>query len=171
MFGQRSMTIASRKKTLIICGGCFFRRQERCGYIQTDIKSGLRSSGSVHSKLRNVCDSIGQRLCFYDVDMYSARFSRDYVPHVNVGAYLVRPRSWGDLYDATIYHGADSSGNSLTSVPADSRYRCSSFDEIIGKPQDVAASYDDAVNASAVKIPKNIRAKERPASAQPSPTR
>jgi hypothetical protein len=108
---------------------------------------------------------------FYDVGMYSARFSRDYVPRVNVGAYLVRPRSEAELYDATIYYGADSSGNSSTSVPADARYHWSSFDEIVGNPQEVAGSYDDAVNALAVKIAQNIRAQVGPASAQPSSTR
>jgi hypothetical protein len=108
---------------------------------------------------------------FYDVGMYSARFSRDYVPRVNVGAYLVRPRSEAELYDATIYYGADSSGNSSTSVPADARYHWSSFDEIVGNPQEVAGSYDDAVNALAVKIAQKIRAQVGPASAQPSSTR
>jgi hypothetical protein len=109
---------------------------------------------------------------FYDVGMYSARFSRDYVPRVNVGAYLVRPRNEVDLYNETIYYGADSSGNSSSSIPADARYHWSSFDEIVGKPQEVAGSYDDAVNALAIKIAQNIRAQQAgPASAQPSSTR
>jgi hypothetical protein len=108
---------------------------------------------------------------FDEVGMYSARFSKDYVPRVNVGAYMVRPRSEVELYNETIYYGADASGNSRTSVPADARHHWSSFDEIIGKPQEVAGSYDDAVNALAAKIAQNIRAQAGTASGQPPSAR
>lgn len=77
--------------------------------------------------------------------MHSARFSVDYVPRVNLSAYLIRPGEQETVYDETIYYGADSSGNASWSVPANPAHRWSSFGELVAKPQEVARSYDEAL--------------------------
>jgi hypothetical protein len=58
------------------------------------------------------------RISFNEVGMYSARFSKDYVPRVNLSAYLVRGQTEDSLYNETLYYGADSSGEASWSLPA-----------------------------------------------------
>jgi hypothetical protein len=103
---------------------------------------------------------------FNEVGMDSARFSMDYVPRVNLSAYLIGPGEQETVYDETIYYGADSSGNASWSVPANPTHRWSSFGELVAKPQEVARSYDEAVEALVAKIAQNIRQQFRPASAR-----
>lgn len=103
---------------------------------------------------------------FNEVGMHSARFSMDYVPRVNLSAYLIGPEEQGTIYDETIYYGADSSGNASWSVPANPTHHWSSFGELVAKPQEVARSYDEAIEALAAKIAQNIRQQFRPASAR-----
>ena len=99
---------------------------------------------------------------FNEVGMYSARFSTDYVPRVNLSAYLMTAKDGDTVYSETIYYGADASGDSSDSVPADARDRWGSFGELVAQPQEVARSYDDAVTALATRIAKNIRANTAP---------
>jgi len=108
---------------------------------------------------------------FNEVGMHSARFSMDYVPRVNLSANLIGPGGQENVYDETIYYGADSSGNASWSVPANPTHRWSSFGELVAKPQEVARSYDDAIEALALKIAQNIRQQFRPASARISAAR
>ena len=103
---------------------------------------------------------------FNEVGMHSARFSMDYVPRVNLSANLIGPGGQENVYDETIYYGADSSGNKTWSVPANPTHRWSSFGELVAKPQEVARSYDEAIEALALKIAQNIRQQFRPASAR-----
>jgi len=99
---------------------------------------------------------------FNEVGMYSARFSTDYVPRVNLSAYLMTAKDGDSVYSETIYYGADASGDSSGSVPANARDRWGSFGELVAKPQEVTRSYDDAVTALATRIAKNIRASTAP---------
>ena len=103
---------------------------------------------------------------FNEVGMHSARFSMDYVPRVNLSAYLIAPVEQGTVYGETLYYGADSSGNASWSVPANASHRWSSFGELVEKPQEVARSYDEALEALAAKIAQNIRQQFKPASAR-----
>lgn len=95
---------------------------------------------------------------FEEVGMYSSRFSLDYIPRVNVTAYLVRPQSEESIYNETIYYGADARGDSHKSIPADPRYKWPSFDALIQQPNEVSESYGAAVTAIASKIAGNVRA-------------
>jgi hypothetical protein len=95
---------------------------------------------------------------FNEVGMSSARFSTDYVPRVNLSAYLMTAKDGDTVYSETIYYGADASGDSSGSVPANARDRWGSFGELVAQPQVVARSYDDAVTALATRIARNIRA-------------
>lgn len=98
-----------------------------------------------------------------EVGMYSARFSRDYVPRVNLSAYLVRGETEDSLYSETLYYGADATNEKASwSVPANPDHRWSSFNELFEHPQEVARSYDHAVNALATRIAQNIRAQVSP---------
>lgn len=99
---------------------------------------------------------------FNEVGMYSARFSTDYVPRVNLSAYLMDSKEGDTVYSETIYYGADASGDTSGSVPANARDRWGSFGELVAHPQDVARSYDDAVTALATRIARNIRANTAP---------
>jgi len=99
---------------------------------------------------------------FNEVGMYSARFSTDYVPRVNLSAYLMDSKDGDTVYSETIYYGADASGDTSGSVPANARDRWASFGELVAHPQDVARSYDDAVTALATRIARNIRANTAP---------
>lgn len=99
-----------------------------------------------------------------EVGMYSARFSMDYVPRVNLSAYLLRPSNEDEIYNETIYYGADASGNTSSSIPADARHHWSSFNELYDRPQEVVQSYDAAIDALATKIAANIRARTGPVS-------
>jgi len=99
---------------------------------------------------------------FNEVGMYSARFSTDYVPRVNLSAYLMDSKDGDTVYSETIYYGADASGDTSGSVPADARDRWPNFGELVAHPQDVARSYDDAVTALATRIARNIRANTVP---------
>jgi len=95
---------------------------------------------------------------FEEVGMYSSRFSLDYIPRVNVTAYLVRPQSAESIYNETIYYGADARGESHKSIPADARYKWPSFDALIQQPKEVSDAYGAAVTAIASKIALNLRA-------------
>lgn len=99
---------------------------------------------------------------FNEVGMYSARFSTDYVPRVNVNAYLMDSKDGDSVYSETLYYGADASGGASNSVPANASHRWGSFGELVEQPQAVATSYDDAVTALATRIAKNIRASTAP---------
>jgi hypothetical protein len=103
------------------------------------------------------------RISLNEVGMYSARFSKDYVPRVNLSAYLVRGQTEDSLYSETLYYGADASGEASWSVPAHPDHHWSSFNEMFDHPQEVAQSYDHAVDALAAKIARNIRAQAPPA--------
>ncbi|BEP53038.1 hypothetical protein GmRootV118_02820 [Variovorax sp. V118] len=103
------------------------------------------------------------RISLNEVGMYSARFSKDYVPRVNLSAYLVRGKTEDSLYSETLYYGADASGDASWSVPANPDHHWSSFNELFDHPQEVAQSYDYAVDALAAKIVQNIRAQAPPA--------
>ena len=99
---------------------------------------------------------------FNEVGMYSARFSTDYVPRVNVSAYLMDSKDGDTVYSETLYYGADASGDKTVNVPADPGHRWGSFGELVAQPQAVAASYDAAVVALATRIARNIRAQTAP---------
>jgi hypothetical protein len=99
---------------------------------------------------------------FNEVGMSSARFSTDYVPRVNLSAYLMTAKDGDTVYSETIYYGADASGDSSGSVPANAGDRWGSFGELVAQPQSVARSYDDAVTALATRIARNIRASTAP---------
>lgn len=99
---------------------------------------------------------------FNEVGMSSARFSTDYVPRVNLSAYLMTAKDGDTVYSETIYYGADASGDSSGSVPANARDRWGSFGELVAQPREVARSYDDAVTALATRIARNIRASTAP---------
>lgn len=98
---------------------------------------------------------------FSTVGMYSSRFSRDYVPRVNVGAELLRPRDEESIYSESIYYGADADASKVTSwsVPAQGGRTWTSFDEMVQKSAEVTQSYEEAVEALAAKIASNIRAR------------
>jgi hypothetical protein len=97
-----------------------------------------------------------------EVGMYSARFSLDYVPRVNLSAFLLHPSSGDEIYGEDIRYGADADGSTSGSIPADPRHHWSSFNELYDRPQQVAQSYDVAVDALAAKIAANIREKTTP---------
>ncbi|WP_019654896.1 hypothetical protein [Variovorax atrisoli] len=99
---------------------------------------------------------------FNEVGMYSARFSTDYVPRVNVSTYLMDSKDGDTVYSETLYYGADASGDKTVNVPADHGHRWGSFGELVAQPQAVAASYDAAVVALATRIARNIRAQTAP---------
>jgi hypothetical protein len=103
------------------------------------------------------------RVYLNEVGMFSARFSRDYVPRVNLSAYLVRGETEDSLYSETLYYGADATNEKASwSVPANPDHHWSSFNELFEHPQEVAQSYDHAVNALATRIAQNIRAQVSP---------
>jgi len=103
------------------------------------------------------------RVYLNEVGMSSARFSRDYVPRVNLSAYLVRGETEESLYSETLYYGADATNEKASwSVPANSDHHWSSFNELVEHPQEVAQSYDHAVNALATRVAQNIRAQVSP---------
>ena len=103
------------------------------------------------------------RVYLNEVGMFSARFSRDYVPRVNLSAYLVRGETEDGLYSETLYYGADATNDKASwSVPANPDHHWSSFNELFEHPQEVAQSYDHAVNALATRVAQNIRAQVSP---------
>ena len=95
---------------------------------------------------------------FEEVGMYSSRFSLDYIPRVNVTAYLVRPRNEESLFSETIYYGADAGNKASRSIPSDPQYKWPSFDALIQQPKEVSDAYGAAVAAIASKIAVNLRA-------------
>jgi hypothetical protein len=99
---------------------------------------------------------------FNEIGMYSARFSTDYVPRVNVSAYLMDSKDGDSVYSETLYYGADASGDTSVNVPANPGHRWGSFGELVAQPLAAAASYDDAVTGLATRIAKNIRALTAP---------
>ena len=94
---------------------------------------------------------------FDEVGMYSSRFSLDYIPRVNVTAYLVRPRDEESLYSETISYGADAGSKASRSIASDLRYKWPSFDALIQQPKEVSDAYGAAVAAIASKIAVNLR--------------
>jgi len=108
------------------------------------------------------------RIYLNEVGMYSARFSKGYVPRVNLSAYLVRGQTEDSLYSETLYYGADANGEASWSVPANPDHRWSSFNELFEHPQEVARSYDYAIDALAKKIAQNVPTQVPPISARSS---
>jgi len=130
-----------------------------------DGTAGLPVGSSVDESRLPSTDAV-LRIYLNEVGMSSARFSKDYVPRVNLSAYLVRGQTEDSLYSETLYYGADSSGEASWSVPANPDHRWSSFSEMVERPQQVAESYDYAVNALAKRIAQNIRTQAPPAAAR-----
>lgn len=95
---------------------------------------------------------------FEEVGMYSSRFSLDYIPRVNVTAYLVRPKNEESIYSETIYYGADAGSKVSRSIPGDPKYKWPSFDALIQQPKEVSDAYGAAVTAISSKIAVNLRA-------------
>lgn len=110
------------------------------------------------------------RVYLNEVGMFSARFSRDYVPRVNLSAYLVRGETEDSLYSETLYYGGDATSDKASwSVQADPGHRWSSFSELVEHPKEVAQSFDHAVDALATRIAQNIRNNVQPGAAKVRP--
>lgn len=131
-----------------------------------DGTAGQPAGSSVDESILPPTDAV-LRISLNEVGMYSARFSKDYVPRVNLSAYLTRGQTEDSLYSETLYYGADASGEASWSVPANPDHHWSSFNEMFEHPQQIAESYDYAVNALAKKIVQNIRAQAPPTAARP----
>ncbi len=95
---------------------------------------------------------------FDEVGMYSSRLSIDYVPRVNVTAYLFRPKNEESIYSGTIYYGADAGKDSLTSIAVDARHKWRSFEDLVQQPENVAAAYATAIDSIAARIAGNVKA-------------
>lgn len=97
---------------------------------------------------------------FSGVGMYSSRTSNDYEPQVNVWAFLkARPDASDWLAEGSVHYGADSGGKTDDwHLPADTKYRYRSFDELIARADEVSDSYDVAIRAIAQRIAKQLRA-------------
>ncbi|MDL9998620.1 hypothetical protein QTI24_08420 [Variovorax sp. J22P240] len=96
---------------------------------------------------------------FDEVGMYAGRLSIDYQPKVNVSAQLwARPGDKAWLVSETFFFGADSSGDDDWSAPADPKYRYPDFDTLMSKSDEVAESYDVAIQALAKRVASQLRA-------------
>lgn len=95
---------------------------------------------------------------FNEVGMYSSRFSLDYVPKINVYAQLMDSGKDDLGYFDYVYYGADARGSESWSVPADPKFRWSSFNDLVSQPQKVAEAYDAGVDAIATRLAVNLRA-------------
>lgn len=166
-------SLADRHKSTVFTGSMEATRNSMALALTTALLKELKASGFDAKLLEGVArspdspDNIDYtklptahpvlHVYFEDVGMYSSRFSLDYVPRVNVTADLVRPGDKKSFYSDTIYYGADSRGESPTSIPADPRYKWASFGALIEQPKDVSDSYTAAVAAIASRIAANLR--------------
>lgn len=166
-------SLADRHKSSVFTGSMEATRNSMALALTTALLKELKASGFDAKLLEGVArspdspDSIDYtklptvhpvlHVYFEDVGMYSSRFSLDYVPRVNVTADLVRPGDKKSFYSDTIYYGADSRGESPTSIPADPRHKWSSFGALIEQPEEVSNSYTAAVAAIASRIAANLR--------------
>lgn len=107
-------------------------------------------------------DKLGYRedallhLYFSDVGLYSSRTSISYVPRVNAKAVVYAKNYPGQLYDTTIYYGADASdrGADTWAIAADPRFSYPDFDDVLKN----LGSVQEAFNTGASKIGKRLAA-------------
>lgn len=98
-------------------------------------------------------------VAFTEVGMYSGRLSIDYQPKVNVSASLwARPGDKEWIVSEQFFFGADSSGDNDWSAPADPRYRYADFDTLMSRTDEVAESYEVAIQALAKRVASQLRA-------------
>jgi hypothetical protein len=98
-------------------------------------------------------------VAFADVGMCSSPWSKDYEPSVNASARLMADRDASDwLTTDSFYYGADSSGDTAWSIPADPKYRFPSLEAMVDNADEVAAGYDVAALALAQRIARRLRA-------------
>lgn len=98
-------------------------------------------------------------VAFTEVGMYSGRLSNDYQPKVNVSAYLwERPGDKDWRMSEEFFYGADSSSDNDWNAPADPKYRYADFDTLMSRSDEVADSYDIAIQALAKRIASQLRA-------------
>lgn len=98
-------------------------------------------------------------VAFTEVGMYAGRLSIDYQPKVNVSAQLwARPDDKAWTVSEQFFYGADSSGDNDWSAPADPKYRYPDFDTLMSKSDEVAESYDAAIQALAKRVASQLRA-------------
>jgi hypothetical protein len=94
---------------------------------------------------------------FDTVGMNSAVTSSDYIPRVNVKVHLIYPKDEDYLYSDTFYYGADSRGEKYWSIHENPKYKYASFVAMMEKPDDVAESFDVAVQAIARRLAGEFR--------------
>ncbi|WP_442281903.1 hypothetical protein [Variovorax sp. M-6] len=85
-------------------------------------------------------------VAFADAGMATRLWSSSYEPRVNVSAHLMAaPDSADWLSTDFFYYGADASGDTAWSIPADPRYRFASMQAMVENPDDVVNGFDVAV--------------------------
>ncbi|AKJ32051.1 hypothetical protein AAW51_5360 [Caldimonas brevitalea] len=97
---------------------------------------------------------------FEYVGMYSSAFSANYLPQVNVSAYLVDAKAVDDpLLHETYYYGADARGEQYWSLPSAPKYRYATFDAMIANREEVAEGFQVGVGAVAQRIARELRSR------------
>jgi hypothetical protein len=102
-------------------------------------------------------DGVILHLWFDTVGMYAGRTSSDYIPRVNVRAYLLHANDEEYLYNESLYYGADARGEDYWSIPANPDYKFPNFPAMVEKASEVAEGYDVAMREIAKHVGKEFR--------------
>lgn len=90
---------------------------------------------------------------FTGVGMASSGWSSDYAPRMNIQACLLaHPNASSWLTSNHIYYGADSSGDTDCSIPADRDHRFPDFSALIDRIDEMPQHFETAVQAIAKRV-------------------
>ncbi|MDM0109035.1 hypothetical protein QTH97_29110 [Variovorax sp. J22R24] len=97
-------------------------------------------------------------VAFSGVGLSSSAWSESYEPKMNASAYLLAsPDAPGWLTGGHFYYGADASGDTAWSVPADARHRYPCIVTLADQAGDLTEGYDAATRALARRIAGYLR--------------
>lgn len=99
-----------------------------------------------YEKIKTDADAIVQ-LRINEIGMFSSKLSPDYLPRVNVdGKLYIRSRD-DSVYDETLYYGVDAKEGKPWALVSDRRYTYASFDDVMGKVDELSVVFEEATIA------------------------
>lgn len=124
---------------------------------KVDVPCGS-SAGKIDYKTLPTRDAV-LHVVFADVGMCSSHWSDEYEPRINVSACLMaHPHAPDWLFRDHFYYGADASGNTAWSIPADPKFKYDNFGAMVDRADEVGEACEVALDLLAQRIANQLRA-------------
>jgi hypothetical protein len=132
----------------------------RKGYdvsITTDVKRAYDDPESIsYESIKTDADAILSAR-FSEAGLYSARFSTNYIPRLNLDVEMLAAKGKAELYSQKISYGADASKATDDQIPCDPKYAYGSFDLAMENQPEVAESFRAGIRAIATRVAQQVR--------------